>query len=184
MAPRSEVAQEPDDRVLQITTPGTRDKAHEDSIQLGVTTSEMRRAKPVHSVALLQVERADQDADVITEWDSALYMTKFWPFICLLGASFGAVHLIAWNSIFPTLAELWLWRTSALVSTVTAILVMQFRKVSLQWEGPLTIVSVGSPILYIISRTIMSAQAFAALRAMPASTYLTFDVWNYWFHFL
>lgn len=168
---------------VQTTAPDIRDKTRE-FIQPKSTVSKIQRAKPVHSVTPNVEGRASQDARIITEWDSALYMTKFWPFICLLGASFGAVHLIAWNSIFPSHMELWLWRASALVSTVTAILVMQFRKVSFQWEGPLTIVSVGSPILYVISRTIMSAQAFAALRALPASTYQTFEIWNYWFHFL
>lgn len=55
---------------------------------------------------------------------------------------------------------------------------------SLRWNGPLTIVQVASPILYVISRTIMAAQTFAAWRAMPEETYDTFDLWNYWFHFL
>lgn len=30
-----------------------------------------------------------------------IYFTKWWPFICVLGASFGAIHLISWNSTFP-----------------------------------------------------------------------------------
>ncbi|CAH0056144.1 unnamed protein product [Clonostachys solani] len=59
---------------------------------------------------------------VITEWDANLYMTRYWPLLCLLGASFGAVHLISWSSVFPTTVELWLWRSSALLSVVTAVL--------------------------------------------------------------
>jgi hypothetical protein len=55
---------------------------------------------------------------------------------------------------------------------------------SLRWDGPLTIIRVASPILYVISRIIMTGETFAALRAMPAKTYDTFEIWNYWFHFL
>lgn len=141
----------------------------------------VHRAKALQVHTLGQVE--EEASDVITEWDSGLYMTKWWPLICLMGTSFGAVHMIAWYSVFPTVWELWLWRASALVSVLTSILCMQFRQISLRWDGPLTIVRVASPILYVISRTIMTAQAFAALRAMPEGTYDTFDVWNYWFHF-
>ena len=123
-----------------------------------------------------------EDSKVITEWDANLYMTRYWPLICLLGASFGAIHLISWDTTFPTTMELWLWRVSALVSVATSVLCMQFRSVSLHWEGPLTIVKVGSPVLYIVSRVIMAGETFAGLRAMEARTYFTFDMWNYWFH--
>lgn len=139
------------------------------------------RARPLHIHTLHQ--DAEEESDVITEWDSGLYMTRWWPLICLLGSSFGAVHMIAWNSVFPTSLELWLWRASAVVSVATSIMCMQFRRMSLHWDGPLTVIRVASPILYVISRTIMTAQTFAALRAMPEKTYDTFDLWNYWFHF-
>lgn len=141
----------------------------------------VQRAKPLQAHALYQEEN---DSKIITEWDSGLYMSKGWPLICLVGASFGVVHFIAWNSIFPTTIELWLWRTGAVVSVATSILCMQFRQISLHWNGLLTIVQLASPILYVISRAIMTAQTFAALRAMPVRTYDTFDLWNYWFHFV
>lgn len=141
----------------------------------------LSRARPLQVHTLHQ--EVEEESDVITEWDSGLYMTRWWPLICLMGASFGAVHLIAWNSVFPTSLELWLWRSSAVISVATSILCMQFRKMSLRWDGPLTMVRVASPLLYVISRTIMTAQTFAALRAMPEKTYETFDLWNYWFHF-
>ncbi|KFA51527.1 hypothetical protein S40293_06338 [Stachybotrys chartarum IBT 40293] len=130
----------------------------------------------------VQQHRAD-NAKVITEWDASLYMTRYWPLLCLLGASFGAVHLVSWDSAFPTTVELWLWRSSALMSVVTAVLCMQFRTMSLTWDGPLTVIKVGSPLLYIVSRLIMAAETFAALRAMEARTYVTYELLNYWFHF-
>ncbi|KAM0425033.1 hypothetical protein ACHAPT_009834 [Fusarium lateritium] len=49
-----------------------------------------------------------EDTNVITEWDASHYMTRYWPLLCLLGASFGAIHLISWVSVFPSEVELWL----------------------------------------------------------------------------
>ncbi|KAK5956339.1 hypothetical protein OHC33_002916 [Knufia fluminis] len=82
---------------------------------------EFRRAVPRPNTIPRQ-DTAATDARIITEWDSSLYMTKWWPAICILGALFGALHLISWNSLFPTNLELWLWRGSALASIITSIL--------------------------------------------------------------
>ncbi|KAF7369993.1 hypothetical protein MSAN_00629200 [Mycena sanguinolenta] len=35
--------------------------------------------------------------------------------LCLVGTVFGTIHCAAWNAIFPTPAEMWIWRTSSLV---------------------------------------------------------------------
>ncbi|SPQ20904.1 2e0332dd-2639-4ba2-b789-3678d10ef824 [Thermothielavioides terrestris] len=126
----------------------------------------------------------DSKAKVITEWDANLYMTRYWPLLCLLGASFGAIHLISWNTTFPTTVEQWLWRSSALTSVATAVLCMQFRTMGVKWEGPISIIKVGSPLLYIISRLVMAVETFAGLRAMEPGTYMTYPLMNYWFHFL
>jgi hypothetical protein len=136
--------------------------------------------------AVVDVEKGGQEssAPVITQWDENLYMTRYWPLLCALGASFGAVHLISWQAAFPTTIELWLWRASALISVVTAVLCMQFRTMTVRWEGPMSIVKIGSPLLYIISRIVMAVETFAGLRAMEAGTYMTYEIWNYWFHFL
>lgn len=80
----------------------------------------------------------------------------------------------------PPPFERWLWRSSALTSVIMSIIYMQFKIVSLRWDGPLTIVRVSVPILYIISHVVMMAEVFAALRAMPRNTYDTYEIWNYW----
>lgn len=134
-------------------------------------------------VETIVTETAVESDEVITEWDASLYFSKWWPLICILGASFGAFHMISWNSTFPTALERWIWRANAVVSVVTSIVSMQFRTVSFRWDGPLTIIRVSSPILYVISRFMMMGEVFAALRAMPESTYETYEIWNYWFHF-
>lgn len=59
------------------------------SIQPGI-----QRARP-------HIERTE-DPMIFTQWDRDLYFTKWWPLIYVLGASFGAIHLISWNSTFLT----------------------------------------------------------------------------------
>jgi hypothetical protein len=119
---------------------------------------------------------------VLSDWDPDLYKSKIWPAACLFGASFGALHLISWNNIFPTTVELWLWRTSAFVSILSMIIFMHFKKVVFRWGGPLTIISLISPGFYFASRVVMMGQVFAALRAEDPGIYDTYDVSSYWVH--
>ncbi|KJX98045.1 hypothetical protein TI39_contig443g00009 [Zymoseptoria brevis] len=121
------------------------------------------------------------DTKVITEWDDSLYMTKWWPLVCLLGASFGAVHMVSWNAIFPTRVELWLWRMSSLGSVVFGLITMHFKKIAFRWQGVVTVVKLGCPVLYVVCRVAMLAEAIAAFRAMPRSTYQTYAIVNYVF---
>jgi hypothetical protein len=122
---------------------------------------------------------------VLSHWDPDLYGKRiFWPAACLFGASFGALHLISWNTVFPTTVELWLWRTSAFVSVLSMIIFMHFKKVVFRWGGPLTIISLVSPGLYFVSRVVMIGQVFAALRAEDPAIYNTYEVSTYWVHFM
>lgn len=169
--------------MVRIDTPETMDEAERSGSSRG-TDSDEESTNLATAVAEDHKQSAEQDEHVITEWDEALYFSRFWPLICVLGAAFGAFHLVSWNTAFPTITERWLWRTSALLSVATSIVCMQFRKMSLRWDGPLTVVRVGSPVLYLISRIAMIVEVFAAMRAMPAATYQTYVVVNYWFHVL
>lgn len=169
-------------------------------ITVAATWSPMRSARSTglegmkpKNTTQLNDSRGDEEANtmepskkstVITEWDEALYMSRYWPLICILGSAFGAFHLISWNTAFPTDFELWLWRSSALTSVATSILCMHFRTISFEWDGLLSIIRVGSPLLYGISRLLMLGEVFASLRAMDPATYNTYQIWNYWLHFL
>lgn len=127
---------------------------------------------------------AKQDeTKTVTEWDDSLYWTRWWPLVCLVACSFGAVHMISWNGHFASAAELWLWRASCIGSIVFALVTMQFKKVEFCWRGVQTVIQIGCPVLYVICRIVMVAEVVAAFRALPASTYLTYDVLNYWVHF-
>ena len=117
---------------------------------------------------------------VVAWWDPDLYHSKIWPMTCLFGASFGALHLVSWYSVFPTTAEQWLWRGAALLSIFSMLVFMQFEKVALRWDGPLTLISLVSPMLYLISRIAMMGGVIAALRASEPGVYDTYVVANYW----
>ena len=122
---------------------------------------------------------------VVAYWDPGLYHSKIlWPVICLFGVSFGALHLISWNTVFPTDVELWLWRAAALGSIISMLVFMQFEKVILRWGGPLTMISILSPVIYLLSRVVMIGGVIAAFRASDPAIYDTYVVSTYWVHVL
>lgn len=117
---------------------------------------------------------------VVAHWDPHLYRSKtIRSLCCLFGASFGALHLACWNTIFPTTAEMWMWRSSAFVSIFSLLVFMHFEKVILRWDGVVTIVKIGAPGIYFISRVLMMGEVFAALRAVDPGVYETYEVENY-----
>ncbi|KAF7590652.1 hypothetical protein BBP40_002543 [Aspergillus hancockii] len=119
---------------------------------------------------------------VVAHWDPHLYRSKLWPLTCLFGVCFGAIHLACWNTAFPTLVEVWLWRASAFVSMVSMLVFMHFEKVVLRWGGPLTMISIASPGLYMLSRIVMIVEVFVALRAEDPTVYKTYDISDNWLH--
>jgi hypothetical protein len=121
---------------------------------------------------------------VVAHWDPELYRSAMWPAICVFGASFGALHLICWNTIFPTLVERWLWRAAALTSIFSMLVFMHFEKVVFRWGGLMTIISLLSPALYLLSRIVMIGGVIAAFRAADPEIYDTYVVSSYWVHVL
>lgn len=121
---------------------------------------------------------------VLAHWDPHLYGSKIWPLICLFGASFPALHLLSWDTVFPTAIEMWLWRGSAFVSIFSMLIFMHFKKVVFRWGGFLTILSIASPGVYFLSRVLMMGEVFIALRAEDPAIYNTYEASTYWIHFL
>lgn len=141
--------------------------------------------KGKNSACLLSTRNASTKEIVVGYWDPELYHSKIlWPVICVFGASFGALHLISWDTVFPTPVEQWLWRAAALVSIFSMLIFMQFEKVILRWGGPLTMISLVSPALYLLSRIVMIGGVIAAFRASDPAIYDTYTVSTYWIHIL
>ncbi|KAF7369970.1 hypothetical protein MSAN_00626900 [Mycena sanguinolenta] len=99
--------------------------------------------------------------------------------LVLVGAMFGAVHCAAWNAIFPTLAEMWIWRTSSLVIVVIPGLTALFVLMAMSDSDRLKRVSKAGGTtalltipIYIAARLILIILPLAELRSLPASAFV------------
>jgi hypothetical protein len=175
---------EEEDRAIQETMARSVESARESKGNLGRQVSHEITTIEEHGQDLEDIKLAIRKEVVLAHWDPELYRSKIWPLICLFGVCFGAIHLVSWNTVFPTVVEMWLWRASAFVSIGSMIIFMHFEKVVLRWDGIVTIISLVSVGLYFLSRILMMGEVFAALRAEDPSIYDTVQVSTYWVHFL
>ncbi|KAF7369925.1 hypothetical protein MSAN_00622000 [Mycena sanguinolenta] len=95
----------------------------------------------------------------------------------LVGTLFGAIHCAAWNTVFPTDYEMWIWRTSSVVIVVYPGLTFLILLIAMSdWldsvvETVFTIMVLGSPI-YIAARLILIVLPLVELRSLPASVFV------------
>jgi hypothetical protein len=88
----------------------------------------------------------------------------------IVAVIFGAIHCTAWDANFPSAAEKWLWRLSALTITVIPALMGL-----VQLRGPLgfprsRIIEVSflaTMVVYIVSRLLLIVLPFTTLRRIP-----------------
>ncbi|KAF7356065.1 hypothetical protein MVEN_00936300 [Mycena venus] len=104
----------------------------------------------------------------------------------LAGSLFGAIHCAAWETDFPTAAEMWSWKSSSLVIIavpVAAFLVFvlgihlnktDFQKTKLGNAIIITagIVFLASFPIYIVARLILIVLPLMALRSLPSSAFV------------
>ena len=99
--------------------------------------------------------------------------------LTLVGTVFGAIHCAAWNAVFPTHAEMWIWRTSslAIVAIPGLYLSIPLRAITTsdQLDWAFVVVSViaflASPI-YIAARILLIVLPLVELRSLPASAFV------------
>lgn len=100
-----------------------------------------------------------------------------------MGMAFSALHLTAWNWVFPSIVEIYLWRSAALAATAAcipvAILLPLLGVGAESWQRHVVLGFV-YPLcgLYLLCRTILVVQVFLCFRAMPYGVYRTVD-WTY-----
>ncbi|KAI9765915.1 MAG: hypothetical protein M1840_007056 [Geoglossum simile] len=111
--------------------------------------------------------------------------------IGLLTIAFGAIHLAAWDFIFPTQAERVAWQVCACITTGMPILLVVVQASMSPFNLPENIsdaITLASSwffvILYLLSRTFLIVEIFLALRAQPPGVYETWVFVNYFFHLL
>jgi hypothetical protein len=102
--------------------------------------------------------------------DDRIYLGIF-SAICLV---FGAAHIVAWNSHFPSFSEQLLWRICSIGITVLPLLITVVFASSdtLHISDALESWIVdGLNSVYMLFRLYMFVEMFASLRAVPASVY-------------
>ncbi|KAJ6449570.1 hypothetical protein C8R45DRAFT_849611, partial [Mycena sanguinolenta] len=105
--------------------------------------------------------------------------------LTLVGTVFGAIHCAAWNAVFATPAEMWMWRTCSLVIaaipgliTFLAIITGFIDEYWGKYSAPAALVAVSEIILvlgiliYIAARIILIVLSLADLRSLPASAFV------------
>ncbi|KAF7356048.1 hypothetical protein MVEN_00934600 [Mycena venus] len=104
----------------------------------------------------------------------------------LAGSVFGTIHCAAWNTDFPTAAEMWIWRSCSLVIAAIPVILLlaafvsfiinhtTFEKTNLgeTFNDILGIVFCGCMAIYIFTRLILIVLPLAALRSLPQSAFI------------
>jgi len=105
------------------------------------------------------------------QWGLAFIVVAF----SIIGGTFGALHCLAWNSIFPTQLEQTVWRGAALV--VTLFPGLGFAAVGLavsaDADEPVKFGDWLLACVYSVARLCLLGLALAALRALPERAYET-----------
>ena len=126
--------------------------------------------------------------DLLRDIDGLMVGMILW----LASFAYGALHAAAWNDYFPSVAEMWLWRASAVYIAFCGGLwiVLNFGARSLprvnaywdRWQdgkapwwqyviiGP-TVVVCGSS--FLLARAFIVVEAFVSVRSLPAGAYDT-----------
>ncbi|KAJ7201119.1 hypothetical protein GGX14DRAFT_400295 [Mycena pura] len=90
---------------------------------------------------------------------------------------FGVVHCWAWNTSFPSVAEMWMWRGGASLIAGFPLLCLLLLRMSNQFahnsvpRGVLTYLNYGLMALYIIARVVLLVLAFTVVRSLPLPTF-------------
>ncbi|KAF7369946.1 hypothetical protein MSAN_00624200 [Mycena sanguinolenta] len=127
------------------------------------------RYKPVSSVSVPSFWSIENNETNVSD-------TGADPLLLLVGTLLGAIHCTAWNAIFPTPAEMWIWRTSSLAIAALPSLTFFFFPLTLTGSDCLeatvnVIMTLAIPI-YIAARLILIGLPFAELRSLPASAFM------------
>jgi hypothetical protein len=97
----------------------------------------------------------------------------------LVGTVFGAIHCAAWNTDFPTTAEMWIWRScSSLIVAIPAIILIWILGAFTDadeslWTVVAFIIGVLVPTpIYVITRLVLIILPLVALRSLPSGAFL------------
>jgi hypothetical protein len=104
----------------------------------------------------------------------------------LVSIGFAAIHIAGWNLVFPSRAELVIWRISALGTIGVSAFIMIIGAVDQALKLHFKLVGFVFPFIYFFyigCRLLVVGETLASLRALPAGVYQTIVLSNYIFAF-
>ncbi|KAF7296808.1 hypothetical protein MIND_00911800 [Mycena indigotica] len=94
------------------------------------------------------------------------------------GAVFGAIYCLAWNSFFPSIAEMWLWRAAAALVAAIPLLGIAIFALGLSNMGHWFLLIGG--VVYVLARIALIVLPLTTLRAQPPGLLVDVD-WSGFF---
>ncbi|KAJ7751660.1 hypothetical protein B0H16DRAFT_823481 [Mycena metata] len=102
-----------------------------------------------------------------------------------VGSIFGGIRCAAWNTVFPSMAEMWIWRTSSVFITAYPVLIFlaafgvrQTPDTDIARAVLRSFMMVGS-VVYILCRLSLIVLSFTTLRALPPRSFVDVNWSNY-----
>ncbi|KAF8325207.1 uncharacterized protein EI90DRAFT_3073362 [Cantharellus anzutake] len=112
--------------------------------------------------------RPGTGTDIHSALAKIMELDPSWMFIAT-GIIFGGIHCFAWSSPFPTLAEMQLWRTSALVIAAFPVLCVLCERLDNPNIAKNCIMVITA--VYVTARIILLVVSFTSLRSPPPDLY-------------
>ncbi|KAJ7752862.1 hypothetical protein B0H16DRAFT_1690887 [Mycena metata] len=103
-----------------------------------------------------------------------------------VGSIFGSIHCAAWNALFPSMAEMWIWRISSVFIAAYPALTTLLIIAASVWDlyDGITGVVVGffivvEFVVYPLCRLFLLILSFTTLRSLPPSAFVDVNWSNY-----
>ncbi|KAJ7727108.1 hypothetical protein B0H16DRAFT_1779838 [Mycena metata] len=102
-----------------------------------------------------------------------------------VGSIFGSIHCAAWNALFPSIAEMWIWRISSVFIAAYPALTTLFIALD-EWAPGIDIAGVVwmsfiwvGAVVYTLCRLFLIILSFTTLRSLPPSAFVDVNWSNY-----
>ncbi|OQO04191.1 hypothetical protein B0A48_10801 [Cryoendolithus antarcticus] len=94
------------------------------------------------------------------------------PILALTSALFGAVHLAAWDSTFPSTIERWIWRVAAMISMVALIPLWPLSFLPDSGAFVVSLMLFGPICIYALARLVLIVEMFRSLAYLPPEAFI------------
>ncbi|KAJ7752872.1 hypothetical protein B0H16DRAFT_780753 [Mycena metata] len=106
-----------------------------------------------------------------------------------VGSIFGSIHCATWNALFPSMAEMWIWRISSVCIAADPVLIALLALAANEWAPDngtaktvlLSFILFGL-VVYPICRLFLIILSFTTLRSLPPSAFVDVNWSNYMPH--